>query len=45
VLTKELQALGLDVGLMAPKDFESQADAPASGDSKATETERTTADN
>lgn len=44
VLTKELQALGLDVGLMAPTDFESQAETPASGDSKATETERTTAE-
>jgi DNA-directed RNA polymerase subunit beta len=46
VLTKELQALGLDVGLMSPKDFETKTEAPASGESKAAaENEGTTAEN
>ncbi|MFP4422306.1 MAG: DNA-directed RNA polymerase subunit beta [Desulfococcaceae bacterium] len=45
VLTKELQALGLDVGLMSPKDFEPKTESPASGESKAAENEGTTAEN
>jgi DNA-directed RNA polymerase subunit beta len=44
VLTKELQALGLDVGLIKPSEIASGTESPSSGEGKATEIERTTAE-